>query len=149
MTTYFGESHRTDGLGRKKKKNRGFRRSEKELRNLRENRKRIERPCRVRFVRALDPNAAIRCAGNGNAERVRVNYGYVFVMARSVVMVSPWLVNVLERPHGKSQKEGHTNLQSGSTTNHLRIMPYKVRRNQGYKLPARKIHQPSQKPAAI
>jgi hypothetical protein len=86
-------------------------------------------------VRALDPNAAIRCAGKGNAERVRVNYRYVFVVARSVVMVSPWLVNVLERPHDKSQKEGHTNVQSGSTTNHHRIMPYKVRCNQGYKLP--------------
>jgi hypothetical protein len=75
-------------------------------------------------VRALDPNAATRCAGNGNAERVRVNYRYVLVVARPVVMVSPRLVNVLERPHDKSQKEGHTNLQSGSTTNHPRIMPY-------------------------
>jgi len=32
-------------------------------------------------------------------------------------MVSTCLVNVLERPHDKSQKEGHANLQSDSTTN--------------------------------
>jgi hypothetical protein len=72
---------------------------------------------------------------------VRVNYRYVFVVALSVVMVSPWLVNVLERPHDKSQKEGHTNLQSGCTTNHHRNMPHKVRFNQGYKANARKTPQ--------
>jgi hypothetical protein len=55
-------------------------------------------------------------------------------------MVSTCLVNVLERPHDKSQKEGHANLQSDITSKHHRFLPHKVRGNQGYKLPRERSH---------